>query len=811
MSAVDFVARGVARKAAGDLLSREMRIGTFAQARATAPHIPRGVDCVVTAGHARTGLGGAAYTTSDGQTGEPISAAFVAANPLIAFTASDEDGAVRHFALAEQGPSIFQLGMTDAVNDPAGITSINNLLEQHADRYAMSFPAHPATIQTLAPLAGRSGMRVQLDCELANVTTSTFKGDQPALYVGMFHFAFVSPGWTAGTPQTLRSGTFNPAGNFEMAGGATNDAWFAGVDVGDKLLFLSDAGQEFAIGAGGAGGTGINRECIELYAVTGKIAGSPNILTFDKPAPAGYSAGSLTEVANPGLVDASSGRSYAFLDDVRITGAGGLRSPGINLYKTGCRNLHMDIAFNEGKYGMGGNAMLDSFQRIGTVRATDKAWDIAAASARSRFEFGQMVVLGDGVEDPATGAFNENARWCHVRGRTVQFPHNTVDPAVTFNHARQCSAAIDYLDLPLSTDNVVTFGATLIATNVGGGVQRCQHNSVLLREAHAGSVTNFVRISAVAGLTEDNRIEDGCNFFGRPANCAVVDGGTRSYIGGYYEHGDIDIAGAVDAVVNARLGDGTVLGHSETSAQSVFVNGVQRWPGATYDAVSAASGAVTYTPNAAIGQTGARSFEHRMAWSAATSLTIATPLNAADGQTLRLVIRNANTASLTLTFNAGYLGLPPLIPVSAGKKSTFLFVCLGNSWHCTQSSQDVTFDGETLFSDDFSAHRRWNLGQGVAISGGKMTRTEAAGTVRTPKVAVPRLRASRTYKVTGTVSGQTAGACVIRLGGTGGVNRNSNGTLSETIVAGASGLLEVNFTATSNPGISIDNLSIAEV
>jgi hypothetical protein len=115
-----------------------------------------------------------------------------------------------------------------------------------------------------------------------------------------------------------------------------------------------------------------------------------------------------------------------------------------------------------------------------------------------------------------------------------------------------------------------------------------------------------------------------------------------------------------------------------------------------------------------------------------------------------------------------------------------------------------------VLNETFAAAGAWTLPTGLAISGGTLNKTEAPGTARVATLA-QQLYAGRSYSVTATVSGRSAGSIRISLGGTLGVVRNANGTVTETIVAGSDGLVGVSFTTTANTGIALDNLIVVQV
>lgn len=104
------------------------------------------------------------------------------------------------------------------------------------------------------------------------------------------------------------------------------------------------------------------------------------------------------------------------------------------------------------------------------------------------------------------------------------------------------------------------------------------------------------------------------------------------------------------------------------------------------------------------------------------------------------------------------------------------------------------FDSDTIWSKG----ALWTIATGVAT----------AATANTDiQQTLPDLAPGVNYRVTYTVS-FTAGSVTAKLGGTAGTTRSSSGTFSETITAGANGLIA--FTAAVFVG-SIDDVSIRRV
>jgi hypothetical protein len=120
-----------------------------------------------------------------------------------------------------------------------------------------------------------------------------------------------------------------------------------------------------------------------------------------------------------------------------------------------------------------------------------------------------------------------------------------------------------------------------------------------------------------------------------------------------------------------------------------------------------------------------------------------------------------------------------------------------------------------ILADLFDSAGSWVLPTGIAISGGTMNKTEAPGTGRTATLAMGVLQ-GHAYRTTFTLAGRTAGGVRIDvgrdaadpvLGGTG-TTRNANGTYSEILTAGPTGLLSVTFTSPTNLGINITDLTV---
>lgn len=720
------------------------------------------------------------------------------------------------------------INISAGANSTVVRTAIQSLVDMYANTsQTISIPRVDQNYQTDLPILLNSGNYLSVYGIVENINTSGSSYQQPTFYAGCFNQAMTSPGWVpaSGTnrPIPLYNGMFNAAGEFELDGTvqagsgvtpASSTTWFASKNVGDIVLFVSAAGYQFEIGSGGSGGVGINRECIEVYRITSKTAGSPNKLIFDKPSPFSHTVGSVCDAASSLIVDDSVvGTTFRVLDDLWIEGPGGFKTAGVGMFRTGCRNLFLNVGFLQQKYGLGGNLMIDCNQYAETVIANDKAWDIAAASRRSRYGFGTMVVLGDGSDVAGKGVFGENSRWCHVTGRVLSMPNMVGDNVVAFNVASDCSVNLDLLDArKVAGTSIVRMGILNSYTTVGGGVPSCSRNKVTIRDARCGTPTYFVDITSGGTVTEDNVISDDCVFYGTPTIAAVRDRGTRSYIGGYYPNGDIDISGAVAATVNARLGNGIVVGHTESTGKSVTVNGIRLFPGAYYPAVITTSGSVTYTPNASVGMVGENKFEHRIAFSAATSVTIGVPTSPVESQELNIEIRNQTGSSFTPSLNSVFVGVTP-VSIDNGNKTIFSFISRGGKWFSINSSQNVTYDGETFVNESFTTPGRWVIPSGLSITGGTLSKTVSpdGSTTHLATVSIPRIVSGRSYKITFTVGSRSAGGITPRLGNVAGTIRNASGTYSETIVAGTGGTVGFLFSGSSNNGITIDNVIVQEL
>lgn len=733
-----------------------------------------------------------------------------------------DEGGTGRWVEVELGALMLQrVGLVSGANTSGAVTAANALLAGVAGQRSLLVARASDNYKVPHPVIVPSGSKIQLDGRFECTDMTGSSQLSYSMTFGVFHASFfantsfgISPGWTTKTPQTFRHGDWNSAGDFELDGDAS---WFAALSVGDELVSVAEKGYQFDI-AGGAGGNGINSESIHPFKVKAKTSGTPDKITPDVPPLPGYTAAGLTEAANPSLVDdATAGTSYHIQRDVRIVGGGGQlgASPdGFTWSRTGSVNPFVRLGYSAGHFGIGGNLMVNADIKVDFILAYEKAWDIAAQSHDSRFEAGTELVLGTGVTKSATGAFGEHSRNCTVKANAVLFPNNTSSPAITFNQSHQCRADIGFLWAPVTTNHIVQAGSGTVSTLLNGSTHVIDDNSVRIRRAIAGSPTTFVRILQGAGTTTRNfKVEPESRFYGSPTTAAVWDQGTDSKIYGYYENGDV-ILGGTNAEVDVELGNGTVVGFTETTARSVIVNGVRVWPGAYYPAVTTGTGTVTYIPDAAIGRISYATRVHRIVFNdaATTGINVDPPTNPEPGMILRLVLTNLTGAGITPAFDAIFEGMPTVIEIVDGNRSVFQWVYESGRWLTMFTEQDSsTITGDILLNETFDAVGSWQLDTGLSITGGALQKDSAAGTgIVQAALGVTALRAGSTYLVLGTISGRTAGTIAVRVGDTLGGNHSVSFT-DEVFVAGSTGLVQIAFTDTANAGFKVELVIVEEL
>jgi hypothetical protein len=112
---------------------------------------------------------------------------------------------------------------------------------------------------------------------------------------------------------------------------------------------------------------------------------------------------------------------------------------------------------------------------------------------------------------------------------------------------------------------------------------------------------------------------------------------------------------------------------------------------------------------------------------------------------------------------------------------------------------------DIVINGDFASDTVWSKGSGWTISGGNATHT--AGTA-SDLTQAGILGSGRSYEVTFTVSGRSAGSITPKCGTQAGTARSSNDTFTETVVANGTDLV---FSATSDFDGSIDDVSTTQL
>lgn len=771
-------------------------------------------------------------TDADGVVKKTVTQRYSHRNALTAVTGAagvgvDDRASTRLFSTV-QGLTDFSLNMGEINGKALGfvpgtitddvVDDMNELAEDYAGERKIVIGADATAYQTTRPLVHKSGLDWRIDGTLENTNTGIV-WDGPPIWFGVWHSAPTSPDWSAGTRIDLFPGDWNADGDFELDSTVGNDTMFAALAVGDYMLYNSDASTEFDL----SGDTGLQRMIVMPLIVESKTAGTPNKIHFDRPGPRVFKAGSLCfnedEDNLPPAVSAT-GQTAAWWQlpfGGSIKGSGSLNTGSLDFQYSGSYLFDADLYSHTGYYGAGSNTIIHGVQRFKYAKAQYKAFEFAASSAFSLFEVGVLVCDGDGDARPATGKFGENSRFCTARIDELLFPNNAHDTAIAFIRSNDCAYEGQYLDASVvaATSPVVLIGTVTTVTTADSGVNETSRNRFICGEVRCGTPLYFVQIETGGTTAEDNHVNG--NFYGAPATAAVRDEGTRSVIRGYYQNGDIILAG-VDADVDVRLGSGMVSGFTEATAKRVYVNGVRKFPGAYYPALADLddAGTHTYTPDMSYGAVSEMVRVHRLVFSSAstTGITIAAPTNPVEGMQFVLVIVNKTGGSITPTLNATFVDGPSIVAVQDTRRSSLRFAYIGGRWIWDGiDEQDANISGPTVYTEDFASSDGWTLASGLSITAGKLVKTVAAdATARTASATITGLRPGSTYATSFTISGRTAGSAILQLGGTSGTTRTADGTYTENIIAGSSGLVSVIFSGTVPANdLKVDDISVTEL
>ena len=124
-------------------------------------------------------------------------------------------------------------------------------------------------------------------------------------------------------------------------------------------------------------------------------------------------------------------------------------------------------------------------------------------------------------------------------------------------------------------------------------------------------------------------------------------------------------------------------------------------------------------------------------------------------------------------------------------------------------SKGLALGPELATNGDFSSDTAWSKEASWTISGGTANKTAgAAGSLYQASASMVQ---GRTYQITFTVSGVSAGTLTPFCRGTVGVGVTANGTYTQRIVAGSDGVYAINFYAGATFVGSIDNISVREL
>ena len=122
----------------------------------------------------------------------------------------------------------------------------------------------------------------------------------------------------------------------------------------------------------------------------------------------------------------------------------------------------------------------------------------------------------------------------------------------------------------------------------------------------------------------------------------------------------------------------------------------------------------------------------------------------------------------------------------------------------------ATMWGEWVKNGDFTnGPACWTLGAGWTEALGGVAVAHAAASALSSIAQTPGVINGRTYRTVFTTSGISGtGNCRIKIGGTAGTNRGTAATFTENIVAGASGIVEIE--ADAALGVTIDDVSVIQ-
>ncbi len=159
-------------------------------------------------------------------------------------------------------------------------------------------------------------------------------------------------------------------------------------------------------------------------------------------------------------------------------------------------------------------------------------------------------------------------------------------------------------------------------------------------------------------------------------------------------------------------------------------------------------------------------------------------------------VKGAWTDVLTVpTTHPTYGIVVEVLGVASSATASAMLVDIG--FGPTGGEVDAITTGDFASDANWTKGSNWQIGSGVA----DQSTPTASDLSQTPS---PALIQGEVYDVTYTIASRTAGAIVVKIGGTSGTSRSTNETFRETIIAGSGTLIE--FTADGTWDGNIDNV-----
>jgi len=377
----------------------------------------------------------------------------------------------------------------------------------------------------------------------------------------------------------------------------------------------------------------------------------------------------IAQANRPDRIDILWDRSLYVCVRATITGGLSLESVEEHCWERG-GTLGCDFEFGtvRSKTGMFTNGICFSRFRVRNIEADQGLLQLGACSTAARVEVVKATYrkTARSVQLPLI-TLNENSLACSITFRQCDFGgyDYVSQPTISMAEGKDCELIIDDLDAPSAAGPLCLF-VNYVHNGPLETQPPCQNMRVKLgRAKHGPAVERVAYFRDLAGLLEGCRFE--ANAQGEPTTSSVTLAGKNHVIRGTYGSTarliSLNTSTACDIDVIAT----GIAGFTGSNARRMVLNGIDQYarpkrhgisPGTT---AALGGGAPTIVPDFSLGG------DKGYAWTGATAIAIADPVNAFDGESIEIALTNGNSSTaIAPTWEASYANTDSISPVAAG-------------------------------------------------------------------------------------------------------------------------------------------------